>query len=69
MPFQVQTPVRNNWIVKAGALSTAIVSLALYWAIGPGIASAVVAGLGFMAVATRDFTTYKGVGRRAGCRV
>jgi O-antigen ligase/polysaccharide polymerase Wzy-like membrane protein len=51
MSFQVQTPVRHNWIVIAGALSAAMVSLALYWKLQPGLASVIVAGFGFMAVA------------------
>ncbi len=51
MSFQVQSPARNNWIVIAGALSAAVASLVLYWKLSPGIASAVVVGSGFLAVA------------------
>ncbi len=51
MSFQVQSPARYNRAVIAGALATATASLVLYWKLQPGIASAVVVGLGFLIVA------------------
>lgn len=51
MSSQLQAPVRYNRIVVAGALATATASLVLYWKLQPGIASAVVAGLGFLIIA------------------
>ncbi len=51
MSLGVQTPGRNNWIVITGALGAATVSIALYWKLPSGVASTMVAGLGFLAVA------------------